>query len=332
MLHVRDAHQLDDDSLRLVEHLVTSADDHRICVVLDRRPDGSPLSLKPERTIVLAPLDGRGVGAMIEGILGAPAAPELRDHLHQRTGGNALFVEQLVVDLHRRGRLVLDPARGWALPDRSGTDLPVTLNAVLLSRLDHLDPAVARVAQAGAVLGEVFERDVVAAMGVVPTDELAGALAAGEADGVWSSVDGERYRFRHALLRDAAYGMQLDDQLRSQHRLAARAIVRCRGREGTAADTARHLRSAVVPWRAAADFRRAADQAVRASRLREAIGHYEAALEQAEAAGCSARVRAALHEGAANAAAALGDHAVALDHLGGRPQRWRSACLPTWWR
>jgi len=316
VLHVRDAHQLDDDSLRLVEHLVTSAEDHRMCVVLDRRPDGSPLSLKPERTIVLAPLDGQGVGAMIEGILGAPAAPELRDHLHHRTGGNALFVEQLVVDLHRRGRLVLDPVRGWALPDRSGLDLPVTLNAVLLSRLDHLVPAVARVAQAGAVLGEAFELGVVAAMGVVPTDQLAGMLAAGEADGVWSSVDGERYRFRHALLRDAAYGMQLDDQLRSQHRVAARAIVRCRGREGTAADTARHLRSAGVPWRAAADFRRAADQAVQASRLREAIGHYEAALEQAEAAGCTARVRTALHEGAANAAAALGDHAVALDHLG----------------
>ena len=297
MLHVRDAHQLDDDSLRLIEHLVTSADAHHLCVVLDRRPDGSPLPLKPERTIVLEPLDGQGVAALIEGILGAPADPELRDHLHQRTGGNPLFVEQLVVDLDRRGRLILDPARGWALPDRSGTDLPVTLNAVLLSRLDHLDPAVARVAQAGAVLGEAFERDVVSAMGVVPSDQLAGLLAAGEADGVWSSVDGERFRFRHALLRDAAYGMQLDDQLRFQHRLAARAIVRCRGRRRTAGETARHLRSAGRPWRAAADFRRAAEQAAHSSRLREAVGHYDAALEQAEAARCGARVRAALHGG-----------------------------------
>ena len=227
-----------------------------------------------------------------------------------------MFVEQLVVDLDRRGRLVLDPVRGWLLPDRSGTDLPVTLNAVLLSRLDHLDPAVARVAQAGAVLGEMFERDVVCAMGVVPADQLAGLLAAGEADAVWSSVDGERFRFRHALLRDAAYGMQLDDQLRSQHRLAARAVVRCRGRQRTAAETARHLRSAGTPWRAAADFRRAAQQAADSSRLREAVGHYDAALEQAEAARCSARVHAALHEGAAVAAAALGDHAVALEHLG----------------
>ena len=72
VLHVADAHQLDDDSLRLIERLVTSADVNRICVVLDRRPDGSPLSLKPERTISLEPLDGDGVAAMIEGILGAP--------------------------------------------------------------------------------------------------------------------------------------------------------------------------------------------------------------------------------------------------------------------
>jgi tetratricopeptide (TPR) repeat protein len=67
---------------------------------------------------------------------------------------------------------------------------------------------------------------------------------------------------------------------------------------------------------AAALFRRAAEEAVETSRLREAVRHYEAALEDAELAGCDAIVLIALHQGAAETAAALGDHAVALEHLG----------------
>jgi tetratricopeptide (TPR) repeat protein len=315
VVHVRDAHQLDAESLRLVELLALAGTDGRLCVVLDRRPDTTPLPVTPERTIDLEPMDRQGVAAMIEGILGTSATPELCEHIHHRTAGNALFVEQLVVDLERRDRLVRDQVGRLTLADFGATELPVTLNAALLSRLDHLDPAVTRVVQAASVLGEVFERDVLRDMSVVAADQLDPLLADAGADGVWSSVDGQRFRFRHALLRDAAYGMQLDDHLRSQHRLAARAVVRCRGRRETSPEVARHLRMAGTHLLAAAVFRRAAVEATETSRLREAVRHYEAALEQAALAGCGTMVETALHQGAAVAAAALGDHAAALEHL-----------------
>ena len=317
VVHVRDAHELDVESVRLVELLASAGEYGRLCLVLDRRHDPTTLPVTPDRTITVEPMDRRGVDAMIEGLLGTSATPELGEHIHHRTAGNALFVEQLVVDLERRGCLVRDPVGRWTLADFAATELPVTLNAALLSRLDHLDPAVSQIVQAASVLGEVFERDVLSAMEVVAADQLELLLVAAGAEGVWSSVDGQRYRFRHALLRDAAYGMQLDDHLRTQHRIAARALVRCRGRRGTAPEVARHLRMAGTHLLAAGLFRRAAEEAVEASRLREAVRHYEAALEQAELAGCGSIVRTGLHQGAAVAAAALGDHAVALDHLDG---------------
>jgi class 3 adenylate cyclase/tetratricopeptide (TPR) repeat protein len=316
VVHVHDAHHLDAESLRLVELLVTSAQQCRLCVVIDRRPDAAPLPVDPERVVSLEPLDREGVAALITQLLGGPADAEVDAHIHHRTTGNALFVEQLIVDLKQQGKLLRGGDGRWTLPATAASDLPVTVNAVLLSRLDQLDPTVRRTAQAASVLGEVFERDVLLAMSPGPPAELDSLLRAGVADGVWSSVDGERYEFRHALFRDAAYGMQLHDHLRSQHRSAARAIVRCRGRGGSAGERARHLRSAGSSLGAAAAFRRAAGEAARAWKLREAVGHYEAALEQSELAGCTGAVRARLHLGAAEAAAALGDHALALDHFG----------------
>ena len=316
VVHVHDAHHLDPDSLRLVELLATSAERCRLCLVIDRRPDSAALPVSRERIVNLEPMDRNDVAALIEEILDGPADSDVVEHIHHKTTGNALFVQQLVVDLKRRRKLVRGVDGRWTLSEAAAAELPVTVNAVLLSRLDQLDPTVQRTAQAASVLGEVFERDVLLVMHSGPADQLDAVLHAGAADGVWSSLDGNRYEFRHALFRDAAYGMQLDDHLRTQHRLAARAIVRCRGSRGSAGETARHLRSADSPLRAAAEFRRAAVEAAQGWRLRETVGHYEAALEQSDLAGCTRVVRARLHRGAAEAAAALGDHALALDHFG----------------
>jgi class 3 adenylate cyclase/tetratricopeptide (TPR) repeat protein len=315
VVHVHDAQDLDAESLRLVELLATSAEQSRLCLVMDRRPDSTPLPVTFDRIVNLEPMDRAGVAALIEEILDGPTASGVDEHIHHRTTGNALFVEQLVVDLKQRRKLVCGADGRWTLSNTAESDLPVTVNSVLLSRLDRLDPRVQRTAQAASVLGEVFERDVLLAMRAGPANQIDSILHAGATDGVWSSVDGKRYEFRHALFRDAAYGMQLDHRLRSQHRLAARAIVRCRGRNGSAGEIARHWRSADLPLWAAAAFRRAAGEAAQRLKLRDAVGHYEAALEQSELAGCTASVRARLHLGAAEAAAALGDHALALAHF-----------------
>ena len=68
VVHVRDAHELDVESVRLVELLALAGESGRLCVVLDRRHDTTSLPVTPERTIRLEPMDRNGVVAMIEGI------------------------------------------------------------------------------------------------------------------------------------------------------------------------------------------------------------------------------------------------------------------------
>ena len=177
VVHVRDAHQLDVESVRLVELLALAGEHGRMCVVLDRRHDTTPLPVTRE-TDHRPRADGpprrgghdrrnpRHIGDARA--LRAHPPPHGRERTVRRTTGG------------RSGAAGLPgprSGRAWTLADFGATELPVTLNAALLSRLDHLDPTVTRVVQAASVLGEVFERDVLGAMEVVAGDQLDPLLA-----------------------------------------------------------------------------------------------------------------------------------------------------------
>ena len=77
--------------------------------------------------------------------------------------------------------------------------------------------------QTAAVLGREFDTQVLAVM-LDGDDELTTKIGAADEAAVWSAMGKARYLFRHALLRDAAYEMQLRARLRSLHGRAAAAI------------------------------------------------------------------------------------------------------------
>ncbi|MGH9298088.1 MAG: hypothetical protein ACRDZP_08960, partial [Acidimicrobiales bacterium] len=97
-----------------------------------------------------------------------------------------------------------------------------------------------RVAQLAATLGPVFEQDLLAQLaGTKVTAELGQLVEAGILDPVGDARQG-RYRFRHALLRDAAYETQLLDARRDAHRRAAELLGAGPESPGDLAIVARH--------------------------------------------------------------------------------------------
>ena len=102
--------------------------------------------------------------------------------------------------------------------------MPPTLRALLAARLDQLDPAERRVLERGSVEGELFHRGAVHALAPEETQitpRLA-ALARKELirpDRAQLPGD-DGFRFRHLLIRDAAY----DALPKADARRAARAI------------------------------------------------------------------------------------------------------------
>jgi class 3 adenylate cyclase/tetratricopeptide (TPR) repeat protein len=151
--------------------------------LLDRRP-GWPAVLR------LEPLPDEDAGALV----GDAMPDDLRQQIIRASGGNPLFLTEMV-----------------ALRDEQGGDveLPATLRALLAARLDQLDESERRVLERGAVEGELFHRGAVQAL-APEEDEVTPRLAAlVRRDLVRPDRPvlprEDAFRFRHLLIRDAAY-------------------------------------------------------------------------------------------------------------------------------
>ena len=86
--------------------------------------------------------------------------------------------------------------------------MPTDVRAVLVARLDRLSQNVRDVVQTASVLGWEFEVQLLAQM-LHGDPGLRGKVAQAEEMSIWSPLNELRYLFKQALLRDAAYSMQL---------------------------------------------------------------------------------------------------------------------------
>ena len=197
---LEDVHWAEPTLLDLVDHVSRWSRDAPIlllCVareeLLEERPgwEGTHVRLEPlssgEAAQLLDALDGREL-----------LSPELRERVTEVAQGNPLYTEQLVAMLAEEARAAAELVT-----------LPPTIQALLSARLDRLDPVDRSVIERAAVVGKEFWPGAVAALGdgdetLGPT--LLGLVRRELVEPAVSSIPGEDgFRFRHALIRDAAY-------------------------------------------------------------------------------------------------------------------------------
>jgi predicted ATPase len=236
ILHLEDAHWLDAESGEFLTKLLRNVEEYALLIIATARPperheedydffaalpDGTPYTL-----IDLTALTERNVIGLGEDLLDAPLHPSLAAELTQRADGNPFFAEQIVLYLQEQGLLRMGE-QGWEMIDDGGFTAHKVLSgdarAVLTARLDRLPPPVKQVVQSAAVLGREFDTPVLMQMLADPPQFAANLTAATDAS-IWTAVAQARYLFRHALLRDAAYDMQLRDRLRRLHYQAGKAM------------------------------------------------------------------------------------------------------------
>jgi len=176
--------------LDLIEHVVLLSSGASILLFCIARPELIERRATWPVALRLEPLDDEDVDELIpEGIPG-----EFRQKIAHAAGGNPLFIEEM---LEMAGEAEADLV------------VPPTLQALLAARLDRLEPAERRVLERGAIEGEIFHRSAVQALGPDET-QVTPRLAALVREGlivpdrpVLAGEDG--FRFRHILIRDAAY-------------------------------------------------------------------------------------------------------------------------------
>mgnify|MGYP003814691723 CR=1 FL=1 len=183
--------------------------------------------------------------------LGGAVDPATVARIVEQGAGHPLLLEELL-------RSVAE-GRGDALPE--------TVLAMLLARLSQLDPGARQALRAASVYGESFSRAGVAALaaGEAAADLDLSLLALVRAECIEQQrelgpQETERYKFRHALVRDAAYSLLTDDNRVVAHRLAG-AYLEQRG-HAEAAVLAEHAERGLEGERAAHFFLEAARQAL----------------------------------------------------------------------
>ena len=185
----------------------------QLFVLIAARPEfRAPRSPRAHHTTIsLSPLDRHQVHHMVRKLAARHALPkEVIEGVTERSGGVPLFVEEVT-------RLLLE--RG----EQGGIQaiLP-TLQQSLTARLDKLGPA-REVAQIGAVIGRDFSYTLlrpVAAIEDVPLRAALEGLAEADILLVQGVPPDSNYRFKHALIQDAAY----DDLIKSRRQVLHRRV------------------------------------------------------------------------------------------------------------
>ncbi|MEU6891380.1 AAA family ATPase [Streptomyces sp. NPDC046557] len=200
VLVLEDLHWADASTRHLLAYLFRTLGSGRLVVVgtyraddVHRRHPLRPLlaeldRLRTVRRIELPRFNRAEVRRQLAGILAAQPEEGFVDSVFDRSDGNAFFVEELVAS----------KASGCR------TGLTESLRDLLLVRVEVLPEAAQRVVRLVAEGGSTVEYPLLRAVAGLTEDELIEALrAAVGANILLATADGDGYRFRHSLVREA---------------------------------------------------------------------------------------------------------------------------------
>jgi len=286
VLLLEDWHWADEASERALRHLLLQLADAPLLVLVNfrpyRRPRSDDLAPLPVR---LAPLDARETEDFVASLLGREGTRELATRVHRHTEGNPFFIEELC-------RSLAEGSGGGAFGVGPGgarrLDVPASIAAMLRVRLDRLAPDTAEVLRIAAVLGEEFAAPVLARLVPAP-ERLEGCLDQLRGAELLRPIEDARersFRFKHALVRDAAYEGLLLRRRRELHGEAARALEAHVGEGGLDAfceQLAHHYAESDQTERAVHYLDRSGNKAVASGAMIQGLEHYRRAVAALDA-------------------------------------------------
>jgi DNA-binding CsgD family transcriptional regulator/tetratricopeptide (TPR) repeat protein len=218
VLIFEDLQWADSASIEVIDFLTRNLHDRQVLLVATYRADevdrgGALRRLLAElgrharvSQLELSGLDRVEIANLLSNIVGGPPDWTLVDAVLTRSGGNPFFAEELAAARHAKS-------------------LPTVLRNVVMMRIERLSQNATHVVGLAAAAGASIHYRLLSAATRVGVDDLdAAVLEAIENKVLVSDEDESSYRFRHALLREAAYGALLPGERARLHRALALAL------------------------------------------------------------------------------------------------------------
>ena len=227
---IDDLHWAEPTMLDLVEHIADWSREAPILLLAIARPE--LLDVRPHwsggklnaTTILLEPLGAEDSAALIANLVhDADLASALQERIGDTAEGNPLFVEELVGMLRDQGVLRRESGGWQAVGDLGTLAVPPSISALVAARLDHLEPMERDLIGRASVVGKIFQRSAVTELSPPEgrTDLGTRLMMLVRKELVRpdrsAAMGDEAFRFRHLLVRDAAYASLTKEQRADLH-------------------------------------------------------------------------------------------------------------------
>ncbi|MCC6282294.1 MAG: tetratricopeptide repeat protein [Saprospiraceae bacterium] len=296
VIELEDAHWYDEMSYEFLAQFIRRAQAYPLMILATSRyeDDGSKAYLFRQNILEelsvanievdLNFLHPDDLKAFAEARMGGSLHPELLELLQRMTQGNPFYIEQMA-EYFREANL-LKNNNGLLQLKNQDVQMNDSVKEIMMARIDRLSGLVKETVKAAAVIGREFELPVLSAV-MAKQEEfinkngdiemvLREQIQTAEKWQVWYAMNELRYIFRHSLLREAAYDMQLRTRLRELHQLIADAIEQLYpNSEERFVDLAFHYEQAEDERKTNKYLEKAARYAQRNFQNRQALSFYE---------------------------------------------------------
>jgi predicted ATPase/class 3 adenylate cyclase len=217
LIIVEDLHWADAVSLEALRFLMDRLERTRLMLLFTHRPmpemDQFASGRISHTTLRLVPLgvaDGQKLLAAFFSHGWREPPGNLFNRILERASGNPLFIEEIIRGLIEAGALERDGPHWRTKSDEAAADIPASIQALLLARLDRLPHEVRRLAQEAAVIGPRFDAALLGATAAEPAkveaalELLCDAEIVEEVAGA-NSISLQSYRFTQTMLQDVIY-------------------------------------------------------------------------------------------------------------------------------
>jgi class 3 adenylate cyclase/tetratricopeptide (TPR) repeat protein len=231
-----DLHWIDPGSDTFLAHAVAAVQNTRTLYLVNFRPEyRADWMRKPYyQQVALLPLGSDVTREMLIDLLGTGASvQELPARVHQRTGGNPFFIEEVVQSMVESGRLTGTRGNYQLVGSLDAVEIPATVQTVLASRIDRLGSDQKHLLQTASVIGQEFSSAILVAVAAADDHaKLSAAVLASSLDvlrdtefiletALYPEVE---YAFKHPLTQEVAYRSQLGERRAHLHAAVARTI------------------------------------------------------------------------------------------------------------
>jgi ABC-type oligopeptide transport system substrate-binding subunit/class 3 adenylate cyclase/tetratricopeptide (TPR) repeat protein len=177
--------------------------------------------------IILKPLSSEDSNDLVNHLLEVANLPEgTRRLILERSEGNPFYLEEIIRSLIEQGALIHEGQTWRATADIANVEIPVTLQGVLLARIDRLQEDVRRTLQMASVIGKSFLFRLLEAIAAAERqlDEHLSLLQRADLVREKTRRPELEYIFKHSLTQEAAYNSLLIERRKEFHQKVGEAL------------------------------------------------------------------------------------------------------------